>query len=228
MAIIANTVTSILQYISDLRGESSTNTDASRIRAVSRAGNDFSRRRLWSFCLQPNKTTTGDGSTQDFTIGTTLLPCREKGLDEVFVGGTTEDKRYAICDYNEFKKRFNNNNADQIVYMWYDATADLWKMHISPTPANLTTITYTYFFQQPDVTATTDVVYAPDATVIAKLALGDIYHGEDELQKEQQQKSEAEQLIDELTGIENQPSKNQLYGMKAIESQITNRGIGGY
>lgn len=228
MAILANTVTTYLQYISDLRGEAGTNSDASRIRAVSRAGSDFSRRRLWHFYLQPNQTATGDGTTQDFQIGTTQIPCREKGLDEVFVGGLTEDKRFAIVDYNEYKKRINRNSAERVVYQWYDATNDVWKMHFNPIPASGVTITYSYYFQQVDVSAGTDIVYCPDQTIIAKLALADIYHGEDELQKEEQQKNEAEQLIQEIVGIDNSPHKNQLYGMTAIESQTTSRGIGGY
>jgi len=228
MAIIANTVQTYLDYISDLRGEGSTISTDDRILAISRAGNDFSRRMLFEFYLQLNQTLTGDGTTQDFQIGTTALPCRERGLDELFVGDLTEGSRYEIIDYNAYKLRYNKDNSDRICYQWYDATNDVWKMHINPIPASGKTIYYSYFFQQPDVSSTSDIVYCPDQTIIAKLALADIYHAEDELEKETQQKQEAEDLINEVIGIDNMPNKNELNSVHPIEANIKKPGLGNY
>lgn len=228
MAIIANTVQDILEYISDLRGESSTISDDSRIRAVSRAGNDFSRRMLFSFYIQPNQTVVGDGITQDFTIGSTTLPCREKGLDEVFVGDLSEGSRYEVVDYNEYKLKFNKDNGQRLVYQWYDATNDLWKMHINPIPPNSVIIYYSYYFQQADVTSTSDIVYCPDQTIIAQMALADIYHAEDELEKETQQNQEVEDLITEVIGIENMPNRGQLHTVTPIEQNVKRPGLGNY
>jgi len=52
-------VSTILQIISDLRGESSVNTDAVRIRAISDANKDFALRKNWGFYLYPNQTMVG-------------------------------------------------------------------------------------------------------------------------------------------------------------------------
>ncbi len=94
------TVNDVLQIISDLRGESAVNTNADRIRAVSRAYRDFALRNLWRVYLLRNQTTTGAGSA-DVTIGSATFPMRTKGLAELFIGsGTTEDKRYMILDFN--------------------------------------------------------------------------------------------------------------------------------
>lgn len=229
MAVLSPTVTTILQVISDLRGESAINSDTVRIRMISRSALDFSLRKRWKIFLRPNITASGDGSTNAFTIGNASFPCRPNGLDEVFVGGTTEDKRYQTIDYNQYKKLYNNNNAAQIVYQYYDQTNDLMKMYINPVPAlGTNNITYSYFFQHPAVTAVTDVVYCNDPIVIAKMALADLYHSEDELQKELQQRQDVEQLINQYFGDDNSPANNQLYAMGAIESSITNKGIGGY
>lgn len=86
---IRDTVSNILQIISDKRGESSTNTDANRIRAVSRANKDFANRKFWRFYLLPNQTTVGTASN-DYTVGSATYPMRFKGLTEVFVATTTD------------------------------------------------------------------------------------------------------------------------------------------
>jgi len=223
----SSTVSDILQLISDLRGESAVNTDALRIRAVSNAERDFARRNFWRVHLIRNATTTGDG-TGDYTIGSSTYPMREKGLSEVYIGGQTEDKRVAIVDYMQYQNLINNNAAAKIAYEWYDQATDAWKMHINPVVAVADTIYYSYFFQPPIRTATSDAVICPNIRVIALLAMADIYHGEEELQKEQLAKQEAEQLIEELIGMEQSPAHNQLYAMTAIENSITPRGFGSY
>ncbi len=101
-------------------------------------------------------------------------------------------------------------------------------MTINPTPANSVTITYSYFWEPPTVTATSDTVTTPSMKVIALLALGDIYMNEDEVQKSLLVKNEAEQIISELEGLDNMPGNNQLYAESAIENQTMIRGIGSY
>jgi hypothetical protein len=223
----ATTVLTILQMISDARGETSTNTDAARIRAVSRAERDFAKRRFWRIHLLKDQTTTGDGSNSNFTIGSSSYPMRAKGLTEVFVGGTTEDKRYQVVDFSQFKLLYNGNNAAQIAYEWYDATNDLWKMKINPTPGNGDTITYSYFWEPPTRTSTSDTVVCYNMDILFRLALAYIYEGEDE-DKYKEQLALAESLIDETTGMENSPAQGQLYVMGAIENISKNRGIGSY
>lgn len=222
------TVSDILQIVSDLRGESSVNVDAIRIRAVSRAEGDFANRMFWRTHRLDNQTATGDGSSSSFTIGSASYPMRPKGLTEVFVGGTTEDKRYTILDYNSFKNTYNNNNAAKICYEWYDPVNDLWKMRISPTVANGDTITYTYYWQPPERTLTTDVVVCPDPNILALLALGDIYAGEDEEDLANLRKTDAEQIIEQYMGVEEAPAINQLISMGSITDSGRIRGIGTY
>jgi len=82
------TVLNVLQIISDLRGESSVNSNSDRIRAVSRANRDFALRRFWRTHYLKDQTISSSG-TGDETIGSTLYPMRMKGLSEVFIGGTT-------------------------------------------------------------------------------------------------------------------------------------------
>lgn len=233
MTNIATSVQEVLQIISDLRGESSTNTDASRIRAVSRANQDFAGRKRWSFYFLPNQTTVGSG-VSDYTIGSATNPMRHKGLVEVFVANTAdavktyESERHAIVDFNEFKLRYNNNNSEKMVYVWYDSANDLWKMHINPAPASTETITYTYFWEPPDLTLTTDKVICPDPQIIALLALAEIFEGEDETELAIVKKNEAEQAISDVVGQDNTPALGQLYTVKANENQSGNNGIGTY
>ena len=220
-------VSDILQIISDYRGETTVDASAKRVRAVSRQEQSLAKRKLWNFYLLPNQTQAGDGSS-DYTIGSATYPMRQKGLSEVFVGGTTEDKRYQIVDFFKFKNLFNRNNATKIVYPWYDAANDLWKMHINPAPTASDTITYSYYWIPPTRTTSTDGVTFIDDEALARLALSEIYEGEDEDDKAVAQKSLAEQIISEEMGIDNMPAQNQTYSMGAVENSITYRGIGSY
>lgn len=220
-------VSDILQIMSDYRGESTVDTSAKRVRAVSRQEQSLAKRKLWNLYLLPNQSQAGDG-TSDYTIGDATHPMRQKGLAEVFVDGTTEDKRYQIVDYFKFKNLFNRNNATQIVYPWYDEANDVWKMHINPTPDATVTIYYSYYWIPPTRTASTDAVTWIDDEALARLALSEIYEGEDEDDKAIAQKSLAEQIISEEMGIDNMPAQNQTYAMGAIESSITNRSFGSY
>ena len=227
------TVSDVLQIISDLRGESSTNTDANRIRAVSRANQDFARRMLWRFYRLDDQTQVGD-ATKNYTIGSATYPMRMKGLTEVFVAKTsstdktTETDRYTICDYNRYKNLFNQNNDSQIVYEWFDAANDLWKMHINPAPAATDTITYSFYWEPPTKTATTDEIICPNLKILALLGLAEIYESEDERDLAKETKNEAEQLILECIAKENSPAVNQLYEMIATENSTSAHGIGNY
>lgn len=220
-------VSDILQMISDYRGESTVNSDAIRVRAVSRQEQAIAGRRFWNLYLLPNQTTTGSG-VNDYTVGSTTYPMRQKGLSEVFVGGTLESNRYQIVDYHKYKNLYNRNNADKIVYTWYDVANDLWKMHINPAPTASDTITYSFYWIPPARTASTDAVTFIDDEALARLALSEIYEGEEEDDKAIAQKSLAEQIISEAIGVENAPSVNQQYSFGAAENSITNMGLGTY
>jgi hypothetical protein len=220
------TVNTILQLISDLRGESSTNTDALRIRAVSRANQDFALRKNWRFYLMPNQSTTGTASN-DYTIGSATYPMRYKGLSEVFVSDSTtqeEDERHDIVDFHTYKERYNTNQSDQMVYEWYDKANDVWKMHINPAPEATDTVYYSYYWEPPVLTATTDYVVCPKPRIIALMASAEIHDSEEERDTAKEEKNEAEQLILEVTGLENMPHQNQLYVMGSLEGS----GIGNY
>lgn len=218
-------VSDILQIISDLRGESSVNTDSDRIRAISRAEQDLAKRQFFRIHLVKDQSIgTGDGSTSTFTIGTTTYPMRNKGLMEVFVGGTTEDKRREVVDFAQYKELYNSNGSANIAYEYYDQANDAWKVKINPVPANNDAITGSWYYIPPTRTATSDGVVTSDPYIIAYLALGDIYHGEDELQSEQLARQEAENRIAEMIGNENSPAINQTYQMQPG----TRKGIGTY
>jgi hypothetical protein len=219
-------VSSVLQIISDLRGESSTNTDASRIRAVSRSNRDFALRRLWKFYLYPNQTMVGSG-VNDYTIGSATYPMRYKGLMEVFVdsGATTQEAyRYGIVDFSTYKEKYNSDNADHLVYEWFDKANDLWKIHINPAPAATDTITYSYYWEPPTLTATTDYCVCPNPKIIALLASAEIHEAEDERDIAKEEKNEAEQLIAEIIGQDNMPNQNELYAM----GTLAGAGFGNY
>lgn len=230
MANISNTVQTILQIISDLRGESSTNTDASRIRAVSRANQDFARRKFWKFYLLADQTMAGTG-VANYTVGSATNPMRYKGLTELFVSSdasTEESERYEIVDFNRYKNLVNRNANYRCAYEWYDATNDLWKVHINPVPEATDTITYSFYWEPPVLTATTEDVVCPNPKIVALLASADIHQGEDEGDLADDEKNEAEQLIGEVVGLDNSPAVNQLYSVGAIENSIRSAGIGTY
>ena len=230
---IALTVEDILEIVSDLRGESSTNTDAVRIRAVSRANQDFARRAFWRFYRLDSATQVGD-ATRDYTIGDATNPYRPKGLCELFVATTGDDhttyefERHAIVDVNKYKNLFNQNNAAKLVYEWFDAANDAWKVKINPAPAATETITYSYYWDPPEKTATTDEVICPQPKILALLTLAEIYEGEDEGDLASEKKYEAEQRITECISVENAPAVNQLYTMPPTESTSYKHGIGNY
>ncbi|MGE9191044.1 hypothetical protein, partial [Escherichia coli] len=79
-----------------------------------------------------------------------------------------------ILDYQTFWMEYNKNNSSKIVYEWYDAANDLWKMHINPAPDTGTTIYYSYYWTPPARTLTTDDVICPNPEIIAYLALAQI------------------------------------------------------
>jgi len=225
-----DTITNVLQIVSDLRGETTTNTNAIRVRAVSRSERDFARRYNWDFFHLKGQNQVGSG-VADYTIGSATYPYRERGVTEVFVstdGSTTEDKRYSIVDFHRFKNIYNNNTSANIVYEWFDAANDLWKLHINPAPSASETITYAHFWIPPKKTSATDNVHCPNMRILALLALGDIYAGEDEDDKAIDAKNEAEQLINEALGLSNSSNVNQLRTFGSITNSITSRGIGSY
>ena len=233
MSNIRVLVSDVLEIVSDLRGESSTNTDANRIRAVSRANQDFAKRKFWKFYLKPDQTQVGD-ATNDYTIGSATYPMRFKGLTEVFVAKTTdtvktlESMRHTIIDFNTYKNLYNQANSVQIVYEWFDSANDLWKMHINPAPAATQTITYSYYLEPPEITLASEYVICPNTRIIAYLALAEIYDGEDEGDLADKRRIEAEQLIAEVIGQDNAPAVNQLITMYPIESATSSTGIGTY
>lgn len=220
-------VSDICEVISDWRGESATDTSASRIRAVSRAAHDFAVEKLWRTHRLIDQTISSGGTGIE-TIGSTTYPMRTKGLTELFVGGTTEDKRYAIVDFNKFKSLYNANNNYQMCYEYFDPVLDLWKVKINPTPAAAVTITYTYYFVQPELTLATEYVICDNASIVAHLALADIYGQEEEFEKQALEEQKAQREINRLTGYDDMPAINQLYTMSSAENQRGDRGIGSY
>lgn len=213
--------------VSDLRGESSTNTDAKRIRFLSNAERDVAKRKLFQYFLLPNQTATGDGNN-DYAIGSSTYPMRFKGLSEVFVGGTTEDKRYAIVDYHRFKNEFNKNNAARLCYEWYDAANDLWKVHISPAPETGVTIYYSYYWEPPKRTSSSDEVICPDMRILALYVLADLLDSEDDTNEAANKRGEAEQLVSEIIGKQNSPAVNQTYSFSSIYNSVKNQPLGSY
>lgn len=222
-------ISSILQIVSDLRGESSTNTDAARVRAVSRAEKYYAGYgdRYWKIHLLKDQEIAG-ADTGDYTIGSATYPMREKGLVEVFVGGTAESQRYTVVDFGAYKNLVNRNSSERLAYEYYDAANDAWKVHINPEVATGTTIYYSYYWHPPDRTASTEYVYCTNPLIIVKRTMGDIYEGEEEPQQANLVRNEAEQLITQAMGVEDMPAKGQIYAMGAIENQTRSRGLGSY
>lgn len=214
-------VSDILQIISDLRGESTVNSDAVRIRAIGRAIGDFSTRRFWKAYKRINQTMTSTG-VNDYEIGSTTYPYRVKGLAELFIGGVAETNRCAIVSESDFKASYNSNNAEAMVYEWYDVANDKWMIHVNPDTSG-DTITYSYYWQAPDVTSTTDAVYTPDPDIIARRALAYLYEGEDE-DKYVTMFQLSEQMAQSWDEIEDTPNVGQTYSM----TPPSNFGIGNY
>jgi hypothetical protein len=180
MATLLNILVSdVLELVSDLRGESSTNTDAVRIRAVSRANQTIAKKRHWKF-YRKELTVSADGTNQDYTIGSTTYNTRPGGLSEVYVGGTTESYKYQIVSFEDYKYIMTQDDTSQICYEWYDIANDLWKVHLSQIPDNATVIYYTFYWLPPKRTLTTEYVMSPDLDIVARYALAYIFQGEDE------------------------------------------------
>jgi len=211
----------ILQIISDLRGESSVNSDAVRFRAIDRAVTDFSTRRFWSSYSLINQTKTSTGAG-DYEIGSTTYPYRPKGLNEIFTGGTAELNRCLIVSQIDYNNLYNADNSVQACYEWYDVANDAWKFHINPDTSG-DTITYSYYWQAPAVTATTSAVYTPDPDIIARRALAYLYEGEDE-DKYTEMYQLSETMANSWDKIEDTPNVGQTYSMTAS----TNKGYGEY
>lgn len=220
---IKSTVQDILQIVADVRGETTVDVSAKRIRAVARGDSDFANRKFWHFYRLPDQTMSGTGSN-DLTIGSSTRPCRVKGLMELFVGSTIEGNRYNIVSYETFKSRFNQNNSEKNCYIWYDAANDLWKIHFSVIPTASETVTYTYFWEPATQTLTTDSVITPNPDIQARLANAYLFEGDDE-EKYQDQLAIAESLIGEEEGKEEQPSVNEVitFGMPS-----QTKGLGTY
>lgn len=221
------TVSDILQIVSDKRGED-LNTDASRVRSCSRAEQDLALRKYWRLFLLIDQTLTGDGTTQSFTVGSVSYPMRDKGLSEVFVGGTTEDKRYRLIDHTEYKNAVARNSSDRVVFQWFDAVNDLWKMKINPIPANGDTIYYSYFWYPPVRSSSSSSIVTVNKQALAYLTLADIYESEEEPQLSLDSINKAEAIIGTMEGIEEAPAIGQIYTMGTQENAIRSRGIGSY
>lgn len=210
-----------------MRGEADTITDAPRIRAVDSVNRDIAGRHKWTVHLRRLVEISADDSA-DYEIGSATYPMQLKGLSEVYVDGTTEDKRYQVVDYFKFHNLYNRNNSARIAYEWYDQENDVWKVHINPAPETGSTIYYSYYYRPVKVTATADVVTAPSILAVIKMALGEIFESEEEYDSGTRYKSEAEQIISDLMGNEETPATNQLYSQGAIESSVTQRSFGSY
>lgn len=200
------TVNDILTLISDLKGETSVDTSAMRIRAVDRASKDFALRREWQLFRIPDLTVVGNG-TATYTLGSASYPARPSGLLEVFVtttgssNMTPESSRKEIISFEDFKSKYNDNASADIAYQYFDVVANEWKIKINPTPAATETITYSYYWMPPTVTTTAGKVYCYDPLIIARLANAYIYEYEDE-DKYQDQLQISESLIQRWEMIE--------------------------
>lgn len=179
--LLSLTVSDVLELVSDLRGENSTNTGASRIRAVSRANQTLAKKRLWKF-YRKELTVTADGVLQDFEIGSTTYNMRPGGLAEVYVGGQTESYRYDITTPEDVRYRVSQDSSTKCAYEWYDIANDKWKVHLSQIPDNLEVVYYTIYWLPAKRTLTSEAVMTPELDILAHYALAYIYQGEDEEQ----------------------------------------------
>lgn len=217
------TVESILEAISDYRGENTTNTDARRIRAVSRSEGTIAQRTNWELNQINNQTITSTG-VATYTVGSTDYPLREKGMIELFVDGTAETNRYTICDAKTFKQLYNDNPLNQLYFVEYVPATDIWQVTISPTPETGITITYSYFWTPPERTLTTDSVVCIDMEALARLALAEVYDGEDEPEKAAIERNKVEQILSGAQQIDDGPATGQTY----VDSGNNSSGIGNY
>lgn len=216
------TVSDILDYLSDIRGESTTNTDAKRIRAVSRAERSIAKRSPWELFYIPDQTITSTGATT-YTIASTTYPLRNKGLKEVFVNGTNSTNRYNIIDQSSFKDAYSENALQQMCYVYYDAANDAWKLFLSPTPESGVTITYSYFWQPPKRTSTSDTIYTVNDEAVTRTALAEIYDSEDEGELAALERNKVENILVNEIDVEEGAAPGQTF----IMTPYTN-GFGNY
>lgn len=212
MTNFSDTVQSILEIISDLRGETTTNTDTKRIRAISRSETAISKQVGGNIFYLPDQTITSTGAST-YTIGSATFPMSNKGLVEVFVNGTTEDCRYKITDSELFKEEYNENNSEKLCYVSYNPTTDDWSLTISPTPEVGVTITYSYYWIPPKRTSVSDSVYCLNMEALARQSLAEIYDSEDEDDKAAIERNKAQQLLSTEQETESAPSPSQNYSM---------------
>lgn len=221
------TVNDALERISDLRGENSTNTDANRVRAVSWQERELAKRFLSKLFLLPNQTETGTGSNT-YTLGSATYPVHEKGLSELFVGDTTEPSRYKVVDYFNFKDLYNRDNTTKLAYQYFDVVSNLWKMHISPAPEVSEPIFFSYFWMPPKRTSSSDTLVYFSLDAVSRLALADLYEGEDEDDKAFDQRTIAEQIINDALSVENTTPVGQNKSMGSSSNSGRTRGFGTY
>lgn len=216
------TVLNVLNTISDFRGENDTNTDARRIRAISRSEKSLAKRTNWKLFYLPDQTITTDGSAT-YALGSSNYPLKQKGLMEIYVGGTGSEHKYQIIEPFEFKDRFSRKPTDHICYTTYDPVTDSWNVTISPTPDDNVTITYSYYWMPPERTATSDVVLCVDMEGLARLSNADLYDGEDEPEKAAIERNKVEQIFSDELSEEDSPGMTQ-----TISFGSTNSGYGNY
>lgn len=221
------TVNDILERISDLRGENATITDNVRVRAVSRQEQSLAKRFFSKLFLLQDQTTTGTG-LNSYTLGSSTYPVNQKGLSEVFVGDTLESSRYKIVDFFNFKDLYNRDSTAKLAYQYYDIANNLWKMYLSPAPTASETIYYSYFWMPPTRTQSSDAVVSFDFEALARLALADLYEAEDEDDKAFDQRTIAEQIINDALSQENTTPIGQNFSMGSSSNAGRNRGFGTY
>jgi hypothetical protein len=223
MATLINILVSdVLELVSDLRGEASTNTSAGRIRAVSRANQTIAKKKKWDF-YRKELTVTGDATNQDYTIGSTTYNVRPSGLSEVYVGGQTDDYKYEIVAFEDYKYLITQDSTKKMAYQWYDIANDLWKVHLSQVPG-VVTIYYTFYWLPPKRTLSSEYVMSPDMDVVARYALAYILQGEDE-DSYQNELQMAEALIAKYEADDDAVPAGQL---RAVNVSSSFSGIGTY
>jgi len=188
---------------------------------VSRANQTIAKKRRWKF-YRVELTATGDGSAQDFEIGTAVYNMRPGGLAEVYVGAETEDAKYDIIDPQDYKYLVTQNSTVRLAYEWYDGANDKWMVHLSQVPDDTETIYYTIYYLPAKKTETSASVMSPDLDAIGRYTLAYIYEGEDE-DKYQSELQMAEAIVSKYEADDDGTNIGQVstFGNN-------NRGIGTY
>lgn len=220
--LFTETVQVILDTISDYRGETTTNTDAKRIRAISRAEKAIAKRSPWTLFFYADKTSTTTGASA-YVIGDTSYPFRNKGLAEVFVDSTDDSDRYQVILEQDFKNEYSNDSAKKVCYVTYVPSSDAWYMNLSPTPETGLTITYSYYWIPPKRTSVSDTVYCVDMEALARSALAEIYDSEDEGDLAAIERNKVENILASEIGVEEGTYPGQTMVMMG-----SNQGLGTY